>query len=429
VRRRAAALGASAALAAALLAACGEEGGGPPVLTWYINPDAGGQAAIAERCTEEAGGEYTIRTTFLPRDAPGQREQLVRRLAAGDESIDIMSLDPPFIPEFAEAGFLAPVPEDVAAETTEGVVEGALAGATWKDELVTVPFWANTQILWYRKSVAEEAGLDMEQPVTWDQLTEAAQQTGTTLGVQGARAESLTVWINALIESAGGTILENPGAPADELKLGIDSEAGTAAAEIISTIGSQGLGGPALPTATEDSSATAFEDGGAGFQVNYPFVWPRALGAVEAGTLEQSAVDDFGWALYPRVNEDEETAPPYGGINLGVSARSTDVDLAYAAVTCIVSEENQKEYFITNGNPAAKAAVYDDPEVQEAFPMAEVIRESLELSAPRPQTAYYNEVSTGLQRTWHPPASVDPGTTPAASQELITAILRGEALL
>ena len=63
---------------------------------------------------------------------------------------------------------------------------------------------------------------------------------------------------------------------------------------------------------------------------------------------------------------------------------------------------------MTNGNPAVEASVYDDPEVLEAFPMAAVIRESLEQAAPRPQTPYYSEVSGGLQREFHPPASVDP---------------------
>ncbi|WP_051478998.1 extracellular solute-binding protein [Arthrobacter sp. H5] len=408
---------------------CGPADGGVETLTWYINPDAGGQAAIAAKCTEEAGGAYRIETSLLPTDAAAQREQLARRLAAGDDSMDIMSIDPPFIPELAEPGFLAPVPDDVAQATTENTLDGALAGATWKDELVTVPFWANTQILWYRKSVAEAAGLDMSQPVTWDQLMEAATEQEKLLGVQGSPAESMTVWINALIESAGGQILENPEAPADELQLGLTSEAGVEAARIIGTIGDEGLGGPGLPTSTENTSLTLFQGNEGSFMVNYPFVWPATLSGVEAGTLEQSVIDDIGWALYPQVYEGEDTAPPLGGINLGVGANSQNPELAYEAIECIVQPENQTEYFITNGNPPSNSEAYEDPAIEEQFPMAETIRDSLELAAPRPQTPFYNEISTGLQQEWSPPNEVDPDVTPEESQEFITAVLRGEKLL
>ena len=48
------------------------------------------------------------------------------------------------------------------------------------------------------------------------------------------------------------------------------------------------------------------------------------------------------------------------------------------------------------------------------------IRDSLQQAVPRPQTPYYNEVSTGLQQTWYPPSSVNPDTTPQKSTDLIT---------
>jgi multiple sugar transport system substrate-binding protein len=79
-RRRGTAGAAALLVAAGTLAACGGDGGGTPTLTWYTNPDAGGQAEIASRCTEAADGRYRINTAVLPRDAAGQREQLVRRL-------------------------------------------------------------------------------------------------------------------------------------------------------------------------------------------------------------------------------------------------------------------------------------------------------------------------------------------------------------
>jgi multiple sugar transport system substrate-binding protein len=58
-------------VAASLLAGCGGSEGGASTLTWYINPDTGGQAEIAKRCTKAAEGEYRIETAQLPRDAAG----------------------------------------------------------------------------------------------------------------------------------------------------------------------------------------------------------------------------------------------------------------------------------------------------------------------------------------------------------------------
>ena len=58
---------------------------------------------------------------------------------------------------------------------------------------------------------------------------------------------------------------------------------------------------------------------------------------------------------------------------------------------------------VDSGNPAAQAAAYDDPKVRKAFPMADLIRDSINDAGPRPVTPYYNDVSTSVQLTWHPP--------------------------
>ena len=106
-------------------------------------------------------GAYKVDIQTLPNDASQQREQLVRRLAAQDSSIDVMSLDPPFVAEFANAGFLRAF--DKADEThahRRASSTAPLKTAYWNDQLVAAPFWANTQLLWYRKSVAQAAGVD-----------------------------------------------------------------------------------------------------------------------------------------------------------------------------------------------------------------------------------------------------------------------------
>ncbi|WP_150460012.1 extracellular solute-binding protein [Nesterenkonia ebinurensis] len=419
---------AAAAAAALVLTGCGAEDE-VPVLTWYINPDDGGQQALAQQCTEEADGAYRIQTSLLPNDAPAQREQLARRLAAGDSSLDIMSIDPPFIPELAEPGFLAPVPQDVAERTTEDTLEGALAGAMWNDELVTVPFWANTQILWYRESVAEEAGLDMSEPVTWDDLIEAAREQDKHLSIQGIRAESMTVWVNSLMESQGESILVDPSAGADELETSLDSEAGQRTAEIIGTIGSEQLAGPGVASLDENQSMLMFQRDNGSFMVNWPFVWPATNAAAEEGSVDADLPDDIGWAEYPRVDPDTPAAPPLGGINLGVGAESEHPELAFEAIECIVRPENQTEYFLTNGNPPSSASAFNDPAIEEDFPMAETIRDALDNAAPRPQTPYYNEISESIQLNFTPVSGVNAERTPANTAQYILDVLRGERLL
>ncbi|WP_022873164.1 extracellular solute-binding protein [Nesterenkonia alba] len=419
---------ATAMIAALALTGCGETDD-TPVLTWYINPDDGGQAALAEQCTDEADGEYIIQTSLLPNDAPAQREQLARRLAAGDSSLDIMSVDLPFIPEFAEPGFLAPVPDDVAENTTEDTLDGPLEAATWGDELVAIPFTANPQLLWYRESVAEEAGLDMDEPVTWDDIIDAARETDTYLGIQGVREESMTVWVNALIASQGETILADEQAEADQLQPQLGSEAGQRAAEIISTIGSEGLAGPGVASLDEEQGMRLFQGDNGSFMVNWPFVWPATNAAVEGGDLDEEVLDDIGWAQYPRVEADTESAPPLGGVALAVGAESEHPDLAYQAVECIVQPENQADYFLTDGLPPSSDSAYADDRFEDEFPMAEDIREAIDNAAPRPQTPFYNEVSEGIQSRFTPISGIDPETTGEQTDTFIQQVLRGERLL
>jgi len=86
-RRSAAGLAsvASVALISSALAACGTSNAanGPVTLSFYLYPDNSGatQQAI-KNCDAQSHGKYTISYQELPQASDGQRQQLVRRLAA-----------------------------------------------------------------------------------------------------------------------------------------------------------------------------------------------------------------------------------------------------------------------------------------------------------------------------------------------------------
>ncbi|MBD3923015.1 extracellular solute-binding protein [Nocardioides cavernae] len=418
--RRIAGSVASLALASSLLAACSGDSG-KPELVWYINPDAGGQAAVAEKCSTD---EYTVTTQVLPQDASQQRIQLSRRLAAEDPSIDLMSLDPPFTAEFADAGFLADVPQDARAQLEEqGTFQGAMDAATWEDKLVVFPFWSNTQVLWYRKSFVDKTDLDMSQPVTWDQIIQTAADNGGKLGVQANKYEGYSVWINALVSGAGGQLVENADKGVD-LDLTIDSAQGEDAAKVIEDLASSEAAPADLSVSNEGTAGSTFGGDAGSFMVNWTYIFHNY------DETDPDVADDIGYTRYPQTVEGEESRPPYGGIGIGVSAFSDNKDLALEAAACLVEPENQGINAEMTGNMPASTAGYDYPALAELYPddLRQLFQESVDAAAPRSVTPYWSDISSSLQSTWHPPASVNQDTPPE-SQDFTQQVLEGGRLL
>jgi multiple sugar transport system substrate-binding protein len=427
-RRRRRGLSAAAALvtASGLLAACSANAdSGTPTLVWYINPDAGGQAAVAANCSKQSDGAYTIDTQVLPQDAGQQRIQLARRLAAEDTGIDIMSIDPPYTAEFANAGYLAPIPQDLQDTYEQQSFKGATEAATWDGQLVVAPFWSNVQVLWYRKSFVEKAGIDMTQPVTWDQIIDAASKNDGKVAVQANKYEGYVVWINALIAGAGGEIASDTEKGID-LTLDIDSEAGDKAAAIIEKLAHSSAAPADLSVAQEGQAGATFGSAEGAFLTNWTYIWTNY------DATQPDVKKDIGFARYPQSVAGEDSRPPYGGIGLGVSAYSNHVDEALQAVECITNPENQEVNAEMTGNMPASQAGYEanDNALQKIYPaeLLELFQQSLDAAAPRTVTPYWSDISGAIQSTWHPPASVN-GDTPAKSQQFIDDVLHGRSLL
>lgn len=418
--RRIAGAVASLALASSLLAACSGDSG-KPELVWYTNPDAGGQAAVAENCSTD---EYTVTTQVLPQDASQQRIQLSRRLAAEDPSIDLMSLDPPFTAEFADAGFLAALPQDARAQLEEqGTFQGAMDAATWEDKLVVFPFWSNTQVLWYRKSFVDKTDLDMSQPVTWDQIIQAAADNGGKIGVQANKYEGYSVWINALVSGAGGQLVENADKGVD-LDLTIDSAQGEDAAKVIEDLASSDAAPADLSVSNEGTAGSTFGGDAGSFMVNWTYIFHNY------DETDPDVAKDIGYTRYPQTVEGEESRPPYGGIGIGVSEFSAHKDLALEAAACLVEPKNQGINAEMTGNMPASTDGYDYPPLAEMYPddLRQLFQESVDAAAPRSVTPYWSDISSSLQNTWHPPASVNQDTPPE-SQDFTQQVLEGGRLL
>ena len=398
---RGAALLAALLLGGQLLAACGGEAGAGtrPTINFYIYPDNSGvvQQAV-DTCTKSSGGRYVIKYQKLPTGADGQRQQMVRRLAARDSAMDVLGLDVTWAPEFAGAGWIREWTGANKAQAMEGTLKGPLETASYKGKLYGAPYNSNTQLLWYRSDLVPTP------PATWDEMIDmsialAKQGKPHYIEIQGNQYEGITVWFNTLLASAGGSVLT-----ADGKRASLGPPA-VKALTVMQRLATSQAADPSLSVQMENDNRLAMESGTAAFELNYPFVYPSMK------SNQPRLFKNFRWAPYPAVIAGQPAHVTIGGINLAVSKYSSHPDEAFQAALCLRNRANQKVGAVKGGVPPSISDLYDDPSLQADYPFRKDIQASLATAAVRPLTPAYQNLSIVISHAVSPPASIKPQST------------------
>jgi multiple sugar transport system substrate-binding protein len=388
-------------LIASALAACSSASAAnsPVVLNYWSFPDNSGaiQQAV-NNCSAASGGKYTISYNKLPTDADSQRQQLVRRLAAHDSSMDILALDVTWEAETAQAGWILPWTGASKAAAEQDTLPTMLQTATWHGRLYAVPYNTNTQLLWYRSDLVPTP------PTTWAQMIADAQRLAKEgkphyIEIQGAQYEGVTVWFNSLLASAGGSVLN---ATSTAPSLGTPA---LRALQVMSTLANSTAADPSLGVQQEDQNRLAMEGGTAAFELNYPFVYPSMQ------MDNPQLFKHFKWALYPRVYPNVPSHVTIGGIDLAVSAYSSHPALAQQAILCLRDRSNQILAAVKGGLPPTLMSLYNDASFIKTYPYAAAIRQALLTASVRPKTPYYQNVSIVISHAVSPSASISPAAT------------------
>ncbi len=410
---------AAASLVPALLAACGttSAGTGPVTLNYYAYPDHSGAVQKAvNTCTKQSNGKYNIVYNQLPLSADGQRQQMVRRLAAGDSSMDILGLDVTWEAEFAEAGWILPWTGAYKAQAEAGTLKPALETGIWHNRLYAVPYNSNTQLLWYRSDLVKTP------PATWAQMFADASRLAQEgkphlIEIQGAQYEGAVVWFNTLLASAGGSVLTPD---AQHVSLGAPA---VQALSIMHQLAASKAADPSLSVQMEDQNRLAMEAGAAAFELNYPFVYP----AMKADNPKLFKV--FKWAPYPRVNPNIPAHVTIGGIDLAVSRYSQHPSLAFQAALCIRDRPNQLINATLGGVPPTLTSLYSDPKLFPDYPFHAEILQELSNAAVRPKTPAYQIVSIAISYSVSPPSAINPASTEQSMGSQINNALQSKGLV
>ncbi|MGW0626757.1 extracellular solute-binding protein [Streptomyces sp. NPDC002758] len=172
---------------ALLLAACtgGPGGGADPKATAETageivvasGRDVTGKNGIRQQLIDawnrqQGDSGYHARLVELPGSADEQRSQLLGALQSGSATYDVVNLDVTWVPEFAEAKLIQPLP-DTAVEKPTDLVPSVAGTGDWKGKRYAVPFNSDVGLLYYRRDYLIEAGAqrtDLSKGVRWDEL-------------------------------------------------------------------------------------------------------------------------------------------------------------------------------------------------------------------------------------------------------------------
>ncbi|MGA7395356.1 MAG: ABC transporter substrate-binding protein [Terrimicrobiaceae bacterium] len=349
--------------------------------------------AAAEEWAKKTGNkvEYISR----PQDASATLQQFQQYWAAKSPDIDVYMVD------VIWQGILAPhavdmkkyFKEDEIAKFFPRIVENNTVGG----RLVSVPFFTDAGMLYYRKDLLEKYGYK-EAPKTWEELTEMAKkiqegERGAGKGdfhgfvFQGKASESVTCnaieWIYSF---NGGTIVE------PDKKVSINNPDAIKALETaknwVGTISPKGV-----TTYGEEESRNVWQAGNAAFMRNWPYAY--ALG----NDPKSAIAGKFDATVLPKGGDNGKNAACLGGWQLMVSAYSKAPEAAADLVHFLTSEEQQKKRAIGLSYLPVSPALYSDAEVLAKNAWFKNVEGILSNAVARPSTvtgADYNQLSTAF---------------------------------
>lgn len=356
-------------------------------VVWFASRDTTGYTPKQVEAFNKAN--KSIQIDYQEQGATTQdlHDKFVTVAGAKDASVDIVSMDVPYVPEFAAAGWTIAVDEILPKDEQAKFFQGTLHGATYEGKLGGVPWYNNGPGLYYRKDLLSSKGLAV--PKTYDDLLNAAKALQTP---------DMAGFAMQLVQNEGGIInwmeyLWGYGGDLVDDKLNVVVDQGSAGVDGMQKILDFVYKDKILPEA-----ALQFKLGAdvmnlfRGGKVAMIRLWFSNAGDLYK---DDSAIKQEQWAVAPLPSKDGAKPGPgcLGDWNLGVSKFSTKQKEALEAVRVLTSFEFQRMRFLEGGFLPARPAVFDDPEIQKKYPYSKAAQTSFDNLKPRPVTPFYPDLS------------------------------------
>ncbi|MEU2059190.1 sugar ABC transporter substrate-binding protein [Streptomyces sp. NPDC013455] len=376
---------AAGAGAAGLLTACGSNtgrsggGSGPRLSHWYHQyGEAGTEQAVRRYAADYGKARVTVQWR------PGNYDQQTAAALLTDSGPDVFEVNGPTIDQI-RGGQVLDLTE-LLAGVADDFHPAVLGTKTYEGRIYGVPQVVDTQLLYYRRSLLDDAGI--EPPTTLDALVDAARR------LTGRTVKGLFLGNDGGAGVLGGTPLYAAGLRlvTDDGKVGFDDPAAARTLGKLRRLYADGsllLGAP-----TDWSDPSAFLQGLTAMQWSGLWALPR---------IEKELGDDVGVLPFPADGSGGRPSVPVGAYGAAVSARSRHQQAAKAYVKWLWVErtDHQRDFALSYGfHIPARLSLAEKATALRDGPAADAVRFATDhgyaqplLWTPASQTAYQDALS------------------------------------
>ena len=331
---------------------------------------------------EEAHPDITLDWVVLEENV--LRQRMTTDIATGGAQFDVMTIGTYEVPIWAERGWLSAL-DNLPEDYHEGdLLASVRDGLSYDDTLHALPFYAESSMMYYRTDLFEEAGIEMSEQPTWEEVREwAGKLHGTEDGLAGICLRGKPGWgenmafVSTLVNTYGGRWFDEQWNPE------LNSDAWVNAIQFyVDLLNDYGPPG---------ASSNGFNENLALFSRGNCAMWVDATSA--AGKLydgnQSQVADSLGFAPAP-VAKTPKGSHWLWSWALAIPASSENQDAAREFITWATSQEYIELVGETQGwtsvPPGTRESTYANEQYTDAAPFADFVLQAIQDADPTDST-------------------------------------------
>ena len=345
-----------------------------------------GNAPQVQPLVDEYAQANNVTVELQPNPFANLLEKLTLSLTQATGAYDVVSMDDPWMPQFAGGEFLMNL-EELGWEADEDFIPELLALGDFPPGtgLRGIPWVGNVQVYAWRTDVFEDMGI--ERPETWDAVLKAAQAITEAksgegiygIGLRGKAGNPAATSFLPVLRGYGTDLFDENWEP--------QLETPQALAAMTTQLALAKLAPPGVENVDHAENGINMYEGITGQSGD---IWPDQLLQIYDPELSKvvGMVDIGGEPAQEGVSPANMT----GNWLLGIPEGSQNAEAALDFITWFTAPEQQKRLLLDQNIPATRFSVMEDAEAVEKFPFLPGLLAAGRNALPRPRTPHYNAV-------------------------------------